>query len=160
QHIGFEPQNWFKARMLEWHTLDSIPWLAAYYRRDPRRWHEKLPEIRSHLEHVGAHYLLLGRGTELVFDPADDDADDDDDDQQNEGASARPDAPAALEVAPPAEQQRASAKHHRLDKRRAQRAERRGQRRAAEVARGQVRDRGYRRRLHDLTHYRREQALH
>jgi hypothetical protein len=67
QHIGFESGNWFKSRTLEWHTWQAIPWLASYYRRDPREWSNKLPEIWSHLEHVAAHYLLLGRGTELFL---------------------------------------------------------------------------------------------
>jgi hypothetical protein len=52
--------------MLEWHTLEAVPWLASFYRRDPRTWRDKAPEVWSHAVHVGGNYLQLGRGVELL----------------------------------------------------------------------------------------------
>jgi hypothetical protein len=64
--LGFEAENRFKRRMLEWHTFAAVPWLASFYQRDPRPWRDKAPEIWSHTLHVGGNYLQLGRGAELL----------------------------------------------------------------------------------------------
>jgi hypothetical protein len=66
QGIAFQNENWFKPRMLEWHTWDALPWLLGFYQRDPRSWTAKGPEAFSHLEHVAGNYLQLGRGPELL----------------------------------------------------------------------------------------------
>jgi len=65
--IGFNPDNWFKPRTLEWHTASAVPWLFNYYRkRAPGRAPEHARLFVSHLEHVAAHYLEIGQGTEAL----------------------------------------------------------------------------------------------
>jgi len=66
--VAFAEENWFKPRVLEWHTVGSIPWLLAYYADDGRSWREKGPLVLAHLEHVAAHYTRLGGGQELLED--------------------------------------------------------------------------------------------
>ena len=66
--IGFESGNWFKARMLKWHTLTAVPWLLSYYGRDKRSWAAKAPKVVSHLLHVVGNYSQAGRGAELLAD--------------------------------------------------------------------------------------------
>jgi hypothetical protein len=63
--IGFEPANWLNPRVVEWHTLDSVPWLLDYYERTRMRRGEK-PPLLSHAEHVFARYAQVGRGVEAL----------------------------------------------------------------------------------------------
>ncbi|MCP4606581.1 MAG: hypothetical protein GY847_39745 [Proteobacteria bacterium] len=66
QKIGFKEGNWFKPRMLEWHTWSAVPWLVDYYKRDKRSWLEKFPEVWSHFKHLVGNYMLVGRGCEVL----------------------------------------------------------------------------------------------
>lgn len=65
--LSFDPDNWFKPRLIAWHTLEAIPWLARFYgggrsRMPSRTW------VLAHAGHVVAHYLSLGRARELFGD--------------------------------------------------------------------------------------------
>jgi hypothetical protein len=67
--VAFAEENWFKERVLEWHTWESIPWLFDYYyATDERRWSKKGPLLWAHLQHVLARYTHLGGGRELLED--------------------------------------------------------------------------------------------
>ena len=67
--VEFADDNWFKERVLEWHTWESIPWLFDYYdEKDARRWSKKGPLLWTHLEHVLARYTHLGGGRDLLED--------------------------------------------------------------------------------------------
>jgi hypothetical protein len=61
---GFPEGNWFKSRTVEWHSLAGMNWVLDYYRDRPKR--SPSPRVwLSHVEHVLAHYVSLGRVPEL-----------------------------------------------------------------------------------------------
>jgi hypothetical protein len=61
--LGYNPQNWFKPRVLEWHTAESVPWLFDYYvKRERGPAPERARLFASHLEHVAVRYLGIGQG--------------------------------------------------------------------------------------------------
>ncbi len=63
--VGFNSENWLKPRVIEWHTLEALPWLMTYYEeREPLPLAKKVPELWAHAKHVGAHYLRIGEGVE------------------------------------------------------------------------------------------------
>lgn len=63
--VGFNSENWLKPRVIEWHTLETLPWLLRYYEeRERLPLPKKVPELWAHAKHVGAHYLRLGEGVE------------------------------------------------------------------------------------------------
>jgi hypothetical protein len=65
--IAFEPENWMKPRVVEWHTLGSVPWLLRYYdERRPLPLGDRLPRLLAHAKHLSAHYAEVGHGIELV----------------------------------------------------------------------------------------------
>jgi hypothetical protein len=64
--ISFEDANWLNRRVVEWHTLDSIPWLLDYYEREPPKAGQKLPRFVAHAKHVLAHYAEVGQGVEAL----------------------------------------------------------------------------------------------
>ncbi|HEX6273803.1 MAG TPA: hypothetical protein VFZ53_12225 [Polyangiaceae bacterium] len=64
--IDFEPDNWLNPRLVEWHTLQSMPWLLAYYEREPMPLGDKLPRLVSHAKHFLAHYAEVGHGIEWL----------------------------------------------------------------------------------------------
>jgi hypothetical protein len=65
--IDFEPENWLNPRLVEWHTLESMPWLLAYYdEREPLPLGDKLPRLVSHAKHLLAHYAEVGKGVEML----------------------------------------------------------------------------------------------
>jgi hypothetical protein len=66
--VAFPRENWFKPRVLHWHTWGSLPWLWDYYEKDPRSWLEKAPLVSAHAQHVAAHYVRLGGGRDLLED--------------------------------------------------------------------------------------------
>jgi hypothetical protein len=59
----FERVNWFKARFIQWHTLDSAPWILDYYRRHPRA--ASATQLGAHAAHLAANHANLGAGIEL-----------------------------------------------------------------------------------------------
>ena len=65
--LGFEPQNWLKPRVVEWHTWSAMPWLLDYYElREPLPLAEKLTRLWAHTKHLGAHYVELGQGIDAL----------------------------------------------------------------------------------------------
>jgi len=68
ESLAFDPENWFKPRVIGWHTLGAIPWLARYYSSTSRPL-EPLTAL-SHAGHVAAHYTSLGRAGELFGEGA------------------------------------------------------------------------------------------
>lgn len=61
-NLGFEPENWFTPRVVQWHTWDALAWTYDYYREQPKLdWKELGPIGLGHLEHVAANYLGIGR---------------------------------------------------------------------------------------------------
>jgi hypothetical protein len=65
--IDFDPENWMKPRVVEWHTLEAVPWLMSYYdERRPLPLGDALPRLLAHAKHLSAHYAEVGHGLELV----------------------------------------------------------------------------------------------
>lgn len=62
------PHNRYKLRVVEWHTLAAIPWLARFYDRHPesRSW----DVLAAHAGHVAARYTRLGVAAALLAPPA------------------------------------------------------------------------------------------
>lgn len=58
----FEPQNWFKPRMIQWHTFGSLPFLYRRYRELDLSLEKQLSAARLHGAHVASRYLHLGEG--------------------------------------------------------------------------------------------------
>jgi hypothetical protein len=65
--IGFDADNWLKPRMIEWHTVESFPWLLAYYdEREPLPFGDRISRLTAHAKHVAAHHLEIGRGLDAL----------------------------------------------------------------------------------------------
>ncbi len=54
--------NWYQPRIIQWHTVASMRWIADYYRKRAKAVPGEL--IAAHLKHVAANYLNLGNGLE------------------------------------------------------------------------------------------------
>jgi len=67
ERVDFEPDNWLKPRLVEWHTRESIPWLFAYYeRRGPLPFGESAALLWAHAKHLAAHHGQIGEGVERL----------------------------------------------------------------------------------------------
>jgi hypothetical protein len=64
--VGFNEGNWFKPRVIEWHTWQSIPWLLSHYERNPLPKKERFSTPWKHAGHVAARYLAVGKGVEAL----------------------------------------------------------------------------------------------
>jgi hypothetical protein len=65
--LDFERANWFKPRVVEWHTWEAMPWLLDYYeQRERLPFLEQIPELWVHTKHLGAHYVELGQGVDAL----------------------------------------------------------------------------------------------
>jgi len=64
--LSFEEDNWFKARVVDWHTKDSLPWLYAFYRQEGLRGLGLARTLAPHFAHVALNYLGVGRGVSLL----------------------------------------------------------------------------------------------
>jgi hypothetical protein len=65
--IDFEPANWFKPRVVEWHTWKAMPWLLDYYEyRERLPLAKRIPALWTHTKHLGAHYVELGQGVSAL----------------------------------------------------------------------------------------------
>jgi hypothetical protein len=64
--VSFEQDNWFKARVVEWHTLGSLPWLYGYYREQGLRGLALARTLAPHYAHLALNYLGVGRGVSLL----------------------------------------------------------------------------------------------
>jgi len=65
--IDFKRENWFKSRVIDWHTWDAMPWLLDYYeQREQLPIVEQIPEVWMHTKHLGAHYVELGQGVSAL----------------------------------------------------------------------------------------------
>jgi hypothetical protein len=61
-NLGFDRENWFGARMVQWHTWDALVWAYRYYGEQPKlRWKELAPIALGHVEHAAMNYLGIGR---------------------------------------------------------------------------------------------------
>jgi hypothetical protein len=65
-NLSFEPENWFKARVVDWHSRDSLAWLRVYYREQGLRGLPLARRLAPHYEHVALNYLGVGRGVALL----------------------------------------------------------------------------------------------
>ncbi len=63
---SFEKDNWYKARVVEWHTLGSVPWLYGFYRAQGLRGLALARTLAPHYAHVALNYLGVGRGVALL----------------------------------------------------------------------------------------------
>ncbi len=63
--LSFDPENWFKPRVIAWHTFRAIPWLHRYYVQHFARESNPITMIAAHAGHIAANYLSLGRAAEL-----------------------------------------------------------------------------------------------
>lgn len=61
--LAFERENWFKARYIQWHTWESMPWILRSYQRRPSQ--ASLTNYAGHAAHLAANYSNLGTGIEL-----------------------------------------------------------------------------------------------
>jgi len=64
--VSFDKDNWFKERVVDWHTLGSLPWLAAFYRDDELHGLELARALWPHYAHAALNYLGVGRGAALL----------------------------------------------------------------------------------------------
>lgn len=64
--VSFEKDNWFKARVVDWHTFGSVRWLYTYYREQGLRGLALARTLAPHYAHVALNYLGVGRGVALL----------------------------------------------------------------------------------------------
>ncbi len=64
--IGFRQDNWYKPRVVDWHTWEALEWLYGRYRRQPGGVRAHEPTLVAHAKHVVLNYLGIGRGVALL----------------------------------------------------------------------------------------------
>ncbi|HWP09266.1 MAG TPA: hypothetical protein VNN72_26160 [Polyangiaceae bacterium] len=60
-NLGFDRDNWFSPRVVQWHTWGALTWIYRFYREQGLRWKELRPLAVAHLQHAGMNYLGVGR---------------------------------------------------------------------------------------------------
>lgn len=66
--LKFDPGNWFKRRVIEWHTFDSALRSRRYYPLDASwtQLFEYAPQLWAHAKHLMLNYLEVGNGAMFV----------------------------------------------------------------------------------------------
>ncbi|HEX5101955.1 MAG TPA: hypothetical protein VFV94_20745 [Polyangiaceae bacterium] len=60
-NLGFDRDNWFTPRVVEWHTWEALTWVYRYY-RDEKYDRKELARLEvAHLQHAAMNYLGVGR---------------------------------------------------------------------------------------------------
>jgi hypothetical protein len=74
-------ENWYKPRVVDWHTFDGLLWIFRYYARQPGSLSAQWRTLAAHTEHVLLNYFGVGRGIAALkrvrlpaFDGEEDDA--------------------------------------------------------------------------------------
>jgi len=60
-NLGFERDNWFSPRVVQWHTAGALAWVYHFYRQQGLGWKELGPLALGHVEHAAMNYLGVGR---------------------------------------------------------------------------------------------------
>jgi hypothetical protein len=63
--LEFKPQNWFKRRVVDWHTPESMRKLKTYYAQK-KPWYKQVSPLWAHLKHYAANRLAVGRGADIL----------------------------------------------------------------------------------------------
>jgi hypothetical protein len=64
--IGFREQNWYKPRVVDWHTWEGLEWLYGRYKRQPGGVRAQQATLVTHVKHLVLNYLGVGRGALLL----------------------------------------------------------------------------------------------
>lgn len=66
--LRFESDNWFRRRVIDWHTLISAKRLLRYYPLDVSwtQLFEYAPQLWAHAKHVALNYLEVGGGAMFI----------------------------------------------------------------------------------------------
>jgi hypothetical protein len=60
--LGFERENWFKPRVVDWHTFRAMPWVLEHPDRKAATFWPRVELLWGHVQHVALNYLGVGRG--------------------------------------------------------------------------------------------------
>lgn len=60
-NLGFDRENWWSPRVVNWHDWEALGWAYRYYREIETPWRELAPLALAHLEHFAMNYLGVGR---------------------------------------------------------------------------------------------------
>jgi hypothetical protein len=60
--LGFERENWFKPRVVDWHTFRALPWILEHPEKKGVSTRERVELFWGHVQHLALNYLGVGRG--------------------------------------------------------------------------------------------------
>ena len=60
--LGFERDNWFKPRVVDWHTFRALAWVSEHPDHRATTWRQRAELFWGHVEHLALNYLGVGRG--------------------------------------------------------------------------------------------------